>query len=163
MRALYKQRVGQRHGLRRRVHWASVVLALLVLVMPLFPNAASAASTTVIGHPILNSGSGSDFTQDPSWSGTTYVTRVNGLTYSINAAAQIASVRVIGSKNVIPSGCTVTATVNLLSASGSTLATASANLARTGTSFNISVNTAPDVYYHTVARTAVTFAQSGTC
>ena len=51
----------------------------------------------------------------------------------------------------------------LKDASGGTLASASSNVGRTGTTFNMTLNTVPDVYYHTVASITATFAQTGTC
>ncbi|MDP3062052.1 MAG: hypothetical protein Q8O40_02380 [Chloroflexota bacterium] len=138
-----------------------MALALLVLGALLFSNVAYAASTTVKGHPVLNSGSGSAFTQNPSWSGSTYITRLNTTTYTFSGN-NVATVVLAGTKTVIPSTCTVTATVTLQSATGSTLASASTNVARAGTTFSTTVNPT-DVYYHTIASIAVAFTQTGTC
>ncbi len=141
--------------------WITAALALVVMAVPMLSSPVYAASTTIKSNPILNSGSGSSLTESPSWSNTTHVTSLTTATYTFSGAS-VTRVTIAGSKNTIASTCTVAANVAVLGATGSTLASGSANLPRNGTTYSLAVNLSVSVSYYTIATTTMSFSQTGT-
>jgi hypothetical protein len=134
------------------LRWLPLAAAGLVVALALAP--IRAASSPVVGHPILGSGPDSTFAFQAEWAGSG-ISRVNSASFSFSGE-NVTGVVVHLTVFTPPRRCWVQATVfvTLLGAGGGTLAsgTLSVTMLLSG---NVSVPVSPSVYYHRIATVRV--------
>ena len=139
------------------LRWLPLAAAGLVVALALAP--IRAASSPVIGHPILGSGPDSTFAFQAEWAGD--ISRVNSASFSFSGE-DVTGV-VVHLTFVSRRGCRrvdATVSVTLLGAGGGTLASGERRVTM-DSSDDVSVPVSPSVYYHRIATVQV-YAQ-GRC
>jgi hypothetical protein len=133
------------------LRWLPLAAAGLVVALALAP--IRAASSPVIGHPILGSGPDSTFAFQTEWDGL--ISRVNSASFSFSGE-DVTGVVVHLTVFTPPRRCWVDATVSvtLLGAGGGTLASGTRSVIIHSPT-NVSVPVSPSVYYHRIATVQV--------
>jgi len=133
------------------LRWLPLAAAGLVVALALAP--IRAASSPVIGHPILGSGPDSTFAFQAEWDGI--IARVNSASFSFSGE-DVTGVVVHLTVSSPPRRCWVHATVSvtLLGAGGGTLASGTRSVIMHSPG-NVSVPVSPSVYYHRIATVRV--------
>jgi hypothetical protein len=129
------------------LRWLPLAAAGLVVALALAP--IRAASSPVVGHPILGSGPDSTFAFQAEWAGSG-ISRVNSASFSFSGEDVTEVVVHLGR------GCRrfdATVSVTLLGAGGGTLASVTRSVRIS--SDNVSVTVSPSVYYHRIATVQV--------
>jgi|GEM_PF-3847533 len=134
------------------LRWLPLAAAGLVVALALAP--IRAASSPVIGHPILGSGPDSTFAFQAEWAGDG-ISRVNSASFSFSGE-NVTGVVVHLTVFTPPLRCWVDATVSvtLLGAGGGTLASGTWSVIMR-LSGSVSVPVSPSVYYHRIATVRV--------
>jgi hypothetical protein len=140
------------------LRWLPLAAAGLVVALALAP--IRAASSPVVGHPILGSGPDSTFAFQAEWAGSG-ISRVNSASFSFRGE-DVTGV-VVNLTVVTGPGCRqvdATVSVTLLGAGGGTLASGEQRVTM-GSPGDVSVPLSRRVYYHRIATVQV-YAQ-GKC
>ena len=138
------------------LRWLPLAAAGLVVALALAP--IRAASSPVVGHPILGSGPDSTFAFQAEWAGDG-ISRVNSASFSFsgeNVTGVVVHLTVFTPVFTPPRRCWVHATVSvtLLGAGGGTLASGTRSVIMHSPG-NVSVPVSPSVYYHRIATVRV--------